>query len=331
MQVEVEDCGCTDNDPKNTYNASLSSTATTTNASFIADYGWVSGSLVNDIVNLGDLNLNVTFGDANVYDWWVGYLPIDGVLGLSPAPSVNGIPNVLQQIAGQLAQPLVVLNTHRDFQDWADYSADPTEVNEITFGTDNVTGCDGNWSWTSLGDLDSESWGSINATSVAVDTAADACPSVVNAAHPVYLLNWFLPIYSSTQVQELFVQASGAQFNASTGWYQTPCDQVSQGKNVIVNLEDGGSIALTPNDYHVEYDGVCYLFVYGFYDEHDPSYGDFGLFIGQQFANNHCIAYNIAENSVGISNSASTSQQAPQPQQGSGQAGSGENGSTTEV
>jgi hypothetical protein len=290
-----------DSSPKNSYNASASSTSTPQNGRF--SDGWVNGSLVNDITNIGGLNLNITFGDLETYDQWFAYLPIDGVLGLSPYASQNGIPNVLTQIAGQLAQPLVVLKTHRDLQDEITGQDDPSEVNEITLGTADVNGCNGNWSWhaSDVGDENSGGWGTVgNITSLGV---ADGCHSVVNASRPIYILNWFLPIFGSYQVEQVFVQASGAQFNTSSGYFQLSCDQVTQAKNVALNSKDGSSISLTPTDYTIKYDGECYLFAMGWYDEYDSDYAGYGLTLGQQFANNHCVAYNIAENLVGISNS----------------------------
>jgi len=154
-------------------------------------------------------------------------------------------------------------------------------------------GCGQNWVWATLG-VDGE----VNTTSVSAETPNGH--TVVNASHPLAVVNYFTPIYCSYQVQELFVQASGAKYNDTTGWYETPCDSVSAGSNVVVGLKSGGSIAITPNDYTVQYEDECILFVYGWYDEHDSYYNRQYITLGQQFANNHCVAYDIANNALGL-------------------------------
>jgi hypothetical protein len=273
----------------------------------------ISGRVVNDIVNIGDLGLNITMVDSVDMGYWIKYLPIDGLLGLSAAPSVEGIPNLRQQLADQLAQPIMVLNTHRNITAALEDSreADPTERNELTLGTDQVDGCSGDWSWVPMAEVGTNSQGGVNVTSISIASASEGGANSVNtnktpnSGRSAYLTNSNDPIACSYQVEKLIANATGAKLDEDSGWYTTPCNQVSQGQNVSLNLADGGSITLTPADLHVELDDVCYLYVVGWYDENDSQYMFMDLRIGQQFANNHCVASNLAENLVGISDKVS--------------------------
>jgi len=309
-EVDIERGDNTTRPAKNTYDASASSTFTPQNGDFYENsHGQVYGSLANDIVNLGGLDLNVTFGDISEYDYYMGDLPIDGMLGIAPAPSSNGMPSVLQQIVGQLSKPLVVLNTRRNYEAYEQDEEDPSEVNEITFGTDTVEGCGAEWSWFTTDALTNNTeWASLNTSYVHIEAGADGCEKGLAVSHQLYIRDFFRTMYCSHQVQELLVQASGAQYDSGNWIYEVECDKVAEAKNVIVSLANGGSITLTPNDYIGQIKSKCYLNSIGFYDERDAENNDwYGLVLGQQFANNHCIAYNIAENLVGISDKTSSS------------------------
>jgi len=250
----------------------------------------------------------LTFGDISVYDWWTGYLPIDGALGLAPSPSANGIPNALQQLVSHLSQPLVVLNTQRDFEAAMLNKDDPSEANSITFGTDAADGCGSTWNWVAGANVANNTrWATLNTTSFSIEAGADGCQSVVSASHQLWIRNYFSRLYVSFQVQELLVQANGAVYNTTSDEYEVPCDQIAQGRNVIVGLENGGSITLTPSDVIVKIKNHCQLYVGAWYDEHDNSNNQYGMVLGQQFLNNHCVAYNIADNLVGISDKPSSS------------------------
>jgi hypothetical protein len=296
-----------DDSPKNTYDVSQSSTATVSNVSLNiypdSDYGQLTGVLVNDVVNIGGLDLNLTLGDSDDLGLWIGGLPIDGVLGLSPSASLYGIPNVLQQLVGQLAQPLLVLNTHRDIGAAIEGETDDTERNELTIGTDQVDGCSADFMFTPLGLVGSDAEGGILVTSVS--SGPNGSVESVDVARSAFLTNYLSPICCSIQLEDLIINATGAQMNQDVGWYTTPCDQVSQGQNVNLNHGGAAAITLTPADLHVQVDGVCYLYVVGWYDESDSEHADEELLIGQQHANNHCVAYNIANNMVGVSDKVS--------------------------
>jgi len=284
---------------ENTYNSSASSTASSNGQNFSAGYGDITGLLVNDLVNVAGLSLNVTLGDVDSYDYVLTWFPIDGILGVSPAPSVNPIPSLLNQLVGQLAEPVITQNTHRDFEAFEDQTDDPSERNELVLGTTaNIAGCGSDFSWTAKNSADPDESNTLNVASIAIsgnDTA-------INITRQVYFTNYFELLYVSFEVEALLVQASGAQLDKLDNWYELPCANVSSAKNVVLTEASGLPIVLQPQDYIVEYNGKCYLFAYAFYNEDDDEYADFAISLGQQYLNNHCVAYNIADQSLGISN-----------------------------
>jgi hypothetical protein len=287
-----------DNYDKLTYNALKSSTATMLKSS-----SYPAGTLVNDMVHVSDLNLNLTLVDSNSVDLGMtfDYLPIDGFLGISsttPGDDQSDLV-VLNQLMGQLDQPLWVMNLNRDYQQAIDEEYDTNDVNEFTLGTDKVNGCSSEWQWHACGKLGSINDGAVSITSIST-TDTDGSAKSVSAKRQVFLRNYFLPFYCSNEVEALIVNATGATWNADKKWYVTPCDQVASGRNVSINVDGGGTINLTPQDLHVKYDGVCYLYTYGYYAETSKDHKSNAMVLGQTFINNHCVASNFGDNTVGI-------------------------------
>jgi hypothetical protein len=286
-----------DNYGKLTYNARKSSTA-----AMLKAIDRPAGTMVNDVVKLSDLGLNLTLVDSNAVNFGMtfDYLPIDGFFGIS-STLPNDTLNVLNQLVGQLDKPVFVLNLYRNFNKYMHKKMDPTDVNEITIGTDQANGCSSDWQYHALGDLGSRYDGFVNVTSI-FSTAADGRSNWMSATRVVNFANYFAPLYVSYEVEELIVNATGAQWDDDLEWWTTPCDQVASGQNVSMNVAGGGVITLTPKDLHVKYTGVCYMYVYGFYKENDAKAANYAITLAQQFGNNHCVASNFGDNTVGISN-----------------------------
>jgi len=301
-----------EDETKQGYNSSASSTAVQTGKSFQEDWGYTSGLLVTDVVGIGGANVNVTLGDADEYAWFYDWFPIDGVLGLAPFKSDNHIPNVLKQIVGQLAEPVIVLNTRRDFGDWVesdeDPSDDPTEVNQLTVGTTNAPGCNAStFQWHKMANTHSNDVGSVTLHSVSVPSVQNDClPSTSpNSSHPVYVTDFFYPLLTSFQVLEQLLAASGATYSDDDYAYIVP--DVSSAQNVQLNLRGETTIQLTPQDYTVQYAGTTYLWAFAYYDDNFGFYSEEPLILGQNFANNHCIGYNINDNTLGVADRSSSS------------------------
>jgi hypothetical protein len=136
----------------------------------------------------------------------------------------------------------------------------------------------------------------LNTTSIA--SSLTDCNTNVKLNHPIVFVDSFSWMIVSYQVEELFVKASGAVFNNIIGYYTV--SDMSTATNVNISLADGNVLTLKPQDYIVTYDGVNYLFVYGYYNEDDTNFSDFPINIGQQWLNNHCISYNINMNTLSI-------------------------------
>jgi len=63
------------------FDSSASTTYLATNQNF-SEWGHISGKFASDIVNLGGLDVNLTFGDANQIAYYIDTLPIAGFFGL---------------------------------------------------------------------------------------------------------------------------------------------------------------------------------------------------------------------------------------------------------
>jgi len=235
--------------------------------------------------------VNLTFGDANRLAYYVAEVPVDGFFGLSLYDSYNKEPNVLTQLVPSLDRPIVALNSKNG-------SA------EVVFGSDSLASCDTNWQYvpytnkTTYGD-----WG-FHLSAVSVNT--NGCENTVNANHSIVLqpgTNFYTNFYTSYQVLELFVQASGAYYNTSAYGYQVPCDQVASAANVTLSIGDGTKkIVLTPAEYIGQrlHSNACYLSVNGYYDENNSYYSKNTLTLGQAFFDHHCTAFNIQDQTIGF-------------------------------
>jgi hypothetical protein len=291
------------NASKNQYDKSASTTYQNPNVSFSADSGGVSGMLANDLVNLGDLNVNLTFGDADSVDWWVNFLPIDGVLGLSPQDSSNNIPNVQNQLASQMADPVMVIHMNNDTHD-----------SFISFGSEDVPQCQQPWAHVPNGILDGYGLSNMNVTSLSIEGTTT---SLAMSNRPLVVSNWLDTKFVSNQTRDLLIQASGATRNNQTRQYELPCASMAQAKNVVMTLSVGVTITLTPNDYMLvrvdPNDGTstCTLDVVGWYDENEPNYRSYELELDQRFLKTRCVSYNSQTKVLGLTPLASSVQLQP--------------------
>jgi len=318
MYVIGDKASSSDRKGKNAYSASQSISSSTNNNTFrLDDPTKITGVLVNDVVNIGGQNLNLTFGNADKLEYGSFLLetPVDAFLGLSESASTTGAPSVLQQLVGQLAQPIIVINTNRYGSYEASNDDSEAVVNEITFGTADANGCDAaTWQWnpsdkggTYYGGEDwSATWGNLNATSYSVNMGTADQPNITSpfsVSHEVYIVDWFgFPTFSR-QFLKLLALASGATCtDRSCLKYTLPCENVASAKDVVIGLNNGGSLVLTPNDYIVQTTDECYMQSNSWYDEHDQYADRQSIYLGQQYMNNHCIGYDIGKSAVGISN-----------------------------
>jgi hypothetical protein len=284
---------------KSFYDSSASSTYSDPKGAFTADDGYVTGNLSADIVNLGSLSVNMIFGDANAIDWWVNYMPIDGVLGLSFKNSTNGIPNVLNQLVPSMADPLVV--EHFNVSMGSTMTDDSNSF--ISLGSENISQCEQEWIHPANSYYNNYALaGNMTVTNVGI---AGANGSSMEINRQLYIGRFPLWQSMSDQMHMLFVEASGAVYNSKTDEYEIPCDQVAQCKNVVLTLSDGEMITLTSDDYVYRDSSksgspACMLNTLGNYAE-DDDHDTLGfIFLGRQFFNGRCVSYNIATQQLGI-------------------------------
>jgi len=285
---------------KNLFNTTASLTAQVSNGNMTNDWA-DSGVIVNDNINIGGLSVNANIGDLTTVNSWLAWYRLDGLLGLSPKPSNNtGLTNLLKQLSGSLAMPVLTMHVNRSSEySWWDsrYAAD-TDA-EIVLGTNSLPQCNNNnWTPIQLNAQSVDSYAPFVATATSVASKSTGCNSFVKLNQPVWFVDFFASMIVSYQVEELFVQASGAVFNSTTGWYTVA--QMSNASSVNFTLADGNVLTLSPQDYIVPYQGINYLYVYGYYNEDDANYADFPIYIGQQWLNTRCISYNVNVNTLSI-------------------------------
>jgi len=272
------------------FDSSASTTYLATNQNF-SEWGHISGKFASDIVNLGGLDVNLTFGDANQIAYYIDTLPIAGFFGLSLHSSYNNVSNVLRQLLPSLNKPIVALNSRNG-------SA------EVAFGTDSLDTCATNWQYVPY--TNKTVYGEMGFHLSAVSTNLNGCQNTVKVNHSIILeASYYTTIYTSYQVLELFVQASGAYYNNSAYGYQVPCDQVANSANVSLTIGDGTqTIVLSPFDYISQnsYYNACYLSVHAYYDENNSYNSQNTIYLGQNFLNNHCLAFNLQDQTVGFAN-----------------------------
>jgi hypothetical protein len=286
---------------KNLFNTTASLTATLSNSNMTNDWN-DQGVIVNDNINIGGLSLNADLGDLTTLNSWLPWYRVDGLLGLSPKPSNNtGLVNLLKQLSGSLAMPVLTMHVNRTTNyDWwtGGRYANDTDA-EIVLGTNNLPQCDNNkWTPIQLNTPSLEQYAPFVVNATAIASSKPGCNAQVKLNQPVWFVDWFSVMVVSYQVEELFVQASNAQFNSSSGWYTVP--DMSNATSVNISLADGSMITLNPRNYIVPYKGINYLYVYGWYNEDDTNFSDYPIYIGQQWLNDHCISYNVNVNTLSV-------------------------------
>jgi len=301
------------------YNATASSTYTADpqNRLFNATYSpygpsswyWYynlgNGSVVSDTVNIGGVNVNMNFGDLTYIedelDYW---MPVDGILGISPNTSNNGIPSAMSQLMASLDQPVVTMYVNRSYEDWqGKYS-----TAQILFGSNQLAQCNQkNWVYynarTDPSVLTFYPYLTQRVKSISTSNSVSHCNTQYTANHTLNFAHSFNKMRTSIQVLQMFVDVSGAVYNNTYYRYTVDCGSVANAGNVNVNMDDGSVIVLTPKDYIIQAYGMCWLNVRGSYDENDPYYGTsdyYGITIGEQYMNSRCYSYNYKDNTVAI-------------------------------
>jgi hypothetical protein len=126
----------------------------------------------------------------------------------------------------------------------------------------------------------------------------DGLPEAIATTDPI--LQMFLDTVGAANIVAVNTSAyEGRQ-------YQVACSSVSSLSPITLTFDGNAAVALHPTDYittdrsdHYSQNRTdyCYLNVYAPYGR-DASFMDFTL--GREFQNNHCVAYNLKERTLGI-------------------------------
>jgi hypothetical protein len=303
------DSGCDDQNTalaaKNAYNASASSTSSTSTKKFRGSFEpGDKGTVTKDTVTIGGISTTLSFGDLTQVGNFLDWLPVDGTVGLSAVKSTNKISNVLTQLVPSLTSPVITIHVNRSFIDNSAWAASDAE---IMFGSNALPQCNANnWATISLASKIQVELGNANATSVSItdtSTVNGVCNNAVTqTSHPFIVVDGFNMLHVSVQAMEVLKKATGATFNTGVKWYTVDCTQLDSIPTVSIGLSDGNSIVLSARDYVVDLSmtkyNVCVLWAYGDYDEGALFYQAVPIPLGQLWLNRHCISYDISANTL---------------------------------
>ncbi|KAI1716976.1 eukaryotic aspartyl protease domain-containing protein [Ditylenchus destructor] len=278
-------------DPENSYNSSASSTYSDAGTNFTMN--WVgSGHVGQDNLIIGSSQATVSFG---VFDD-MSYEPtLAGVVGLANFNSSlgNTTKNLISQLANELDQPIITIAP----------SNTPNVTNHLTLGALDTEHCQSNYA---IGNTLSKGTYSLNATSaVAINSNGSVVQSITGTVS-LYTGVWFRGLFVSSKILELLMNATNAKWSNSLWDYVVDCDT-----NATVALSVGeNQVVITPFDYLSSYGDHCALNAYELfyidYTDYDSDENDDNaevIYVGEQFLENHCLAYNVETDEVGIASS----------------------------
>jgi len=275
-----------------TFNSSLSSTYTDLNLNLTSAMG--NGHIGNDILAIGNtLKTKIDFGIVD-YPVFTDYFKA-GVLGLSPLFYIqkNNSTRVLDQIVDSLDQPVISIYSNGTCLERA---------NIVTIGALDTENCQSNWIYVPRVSNRHFSY-AFHLSSVELTVNGEKKTVGLNATMTLDPFSTF--IYLPKALEPYLVNATNAVYNSTIGYKVVDCD-TSKAAKLVFNVGGQGNLTTSANkqlvisaaDYisYSEYYQSCYLSAYFYYNM------DF-VFMGMQFHDNHCIAYNIKDNTVGFADS----------------------------
>lgn len=240
-------------DDKRLYNSSASSSYTASSANFSIDYEYLNGSVVNDSLQVGGLSAgNVSFEVASVVDSYLQGGALDGTFGLRSMGDENATVSLLSQLQSQLDSP--VFTYHLDLS-----YGESTGSGQIVLGSLAPDMCGSNWTVVArepTTPIDYEYYDLPEAVVVNVTTIipgdTTGCEYFVDIPLRVDVFASGDSITSGYQVVEVFIQASGADYNKEKERYELSHDKKRHAQPVYFHMADGGVFQVDPEDYIVE-------------------------------------------------------------------------------
>ncbi|KAI1716913.1 eukaryotic aspartyl protease domain-containing protein [Ditylenchus destructor] len=283
--------------PDNCYNSSASSTYSDAGTNFTMN--WIgTGHVGQDTLSIGSSQAIVSFG---VFDTSAAYVsnPFDttpaGVVGLANFNSSlgNTTKNLISQLANELDQPIITIAP----------SNTPNVTNHLTLGALDTEHCQSNYA---IGNTLSKGTYSLNATSAVAINSNGSVVQNITGTVSLYAGAWFRGLLVSSKIHELLVDVSSATWNSSYWEYVVDCDT-----NATLALSVGeNQIVITPFDYLSSHGDHCVLDAdelwsvhYSDYDSDENDDNAEVIYVGEQFLENHCLAYNVETDEVGIASS----------------------------
>ncbi|KAI1693771.1 aspartic protease 6 [Ditylenchus destructor] len=276
---------------KHTYDSSGSSSFVDLNSNFT---DWVCGDGKNgsDQITVDTVSTSVVMGIVDDIGYDFKYDPIDAVLGLNPTTPQSNKNNLVSQLIAGLDKPIMTW--------WQNDSRRYDGPAQLTLGGEDTDNCQSNyvyapqiWSRYGYGDF------RVHLASASID----GMPNYVKGLNTTLQL-WHgrNRIYCSDDVFYLMTNASNASWNETISDWEVDCD-VTKANNITLNIGSNGNTAdgntkqlvLTGADYieYVSWFDTCVVYANHYYS---LTY----LELTSRFLNNHCLAYNAKEKTVGF-------------------------------
>uniref|UniRef100_A0A915DQ51 Peptidase A1 domain-containing protein n=1 Tax=Ditylenchus dipsaci TaxID=166011 RepID=A0A915DQ51_9BILA len=282
--------------PKNTFSSSDSSTFTDLNENFTSWLG--NGHVANDILALSDtLQSKVDFGVLDTLGYALASSPIDGLLGLAPSiyNSVSSnLPVVLNQLAGVLDEPVITI--------WTSNTGFGNGSSVGTLGAIDTEHCESNWIYVPQ---ISSAYDPYSFHVSSVEMTLNGNKQTLSLDKKIIVEPYSTNMYLPESLRPWLVNSTNAVYDSDGGYYKVDCD-ISKATKLVFNIGGQGNTTSSANKqlvmsvadyvaYSKSYE-VCYLAA------HFSDYTD-QLEINVQFMDNHCLAYNMKDKTIGIADS----------------------------
>ncbi|KAI1718948.1 eukaryotic aspartyl protease domain-containing protein [Ditylenchus destructor] len=275
---------------KNTYSSSDSTTYTKDGRPFSADWGYVSGELASDIINVANIQTNITFGlvdDISNYYFFVE--PVDGEFGLSSANmSDNNISSSLYALKDSLDKPIVSFHLRRN------YTVNSTSVytSTITLGNEDTENCRDEWKYVDQ-TYPGEYQFNVHSIQIGDKTRAVGVDGIIEDNG----------IFIDVGLDDVSFMAelTNATYNSTTNLYTLPCIPNRDLPIIQLNLGDGRTtVLLGPEEYILPVkanDSECYFGFVG-YGNSNTSHM---WYLGRPFLDSQCFSFNLSSLEIGFS------------------------------
>ncbi|KAI1700791.1 eukaryotic aspartyl protease domain-containing protein [Ditylenchus destructor] len=276
---------------KHTYNSSESSSFVDLKGKF-AD--WVCGYGINgsDQVTVDTASANVAMGIVDNLGYEISQYPIDAMLGLNPSTPQSNKDNLVSQLVAGLDKPIVSW--------WQNESSFYEGPAQLTLGGEDIDNCRSNYVYApQIPSINGFNDFGVHLVSASIDGMPNSEKGLNTT---LQLWHGHNRIYCSDDFFYLMTNASNASWNETIEEWEVDCD-VSKVKNITLNIGSNGNTT-DSNTKQLVLTGVDYIRYYSWYDKcvvYAAKYKRIRhVEMTFRFLNNHCLAYNVKEKTVGF-------------------------------